>query len=105
MPPTDVGGTTLSENKVFLKHTNERKRKKNRKGGWGVGGLWKLGAEKIKQRLARKGEREREEFLLPVLRGGVGGFYTVSSRPLRMFLYYLFIHISADLNPPRLQKI
>lgn len=60
MSPTDVGCTTLSENKKgFVKHTNERKRKKPKRDWGGLGGLWKLGAKKIKQRPARKGDRER----------------------------------------------
>lgn len=64
MSPTDVGCTTLSENKKgFVKHTNERKRKKPKR-DWGVGGFVEVGSEENKtttgkERRSREGKRER----------------------------------------------
>lgn len=65
MSPTDVGCTTLSENKKgFVKHTNERKGKKPKR-DWGVGGFVEVGREENKtttgkERRSREGKRERE---------------------------------------------
>lgn len=67
MSPTDVGCTTLSENKKgFVKHTNERKRKKPKRdwGFGGFGGFVEVGSEENKtttgkERRSREGKRER----------------------------------------------